>query len=171
MIKTKILFLSFLALFMWSIQSTALEEFEVTDIQVNGIQRISAGTIFNYLPIKVGDFVDDNEVNEAIKALFETGFFQDIELSREGGVLIVDIVERPTVASIEFSGNKEFETEALKKGMLQVGFGEGLVFKKAILEKVSQELRTQYYSSGKYSVEIGRRRVGKECRSRWSPYH
>jgi len=154
MIKTTILYVSVFAFFMWSIQALALEEFEVTDIQVNGIQRISAGTIFNYLPIKVGDFVDDNEVNEAIKALFDTGFFQDIELSRKGGVLIVDIVERPTVASIEFAGNKEFETEALKKGMLQVGFGEGLVFKKAILEKVSQELRTQYYSSGKYSVDI-----------------
>ncbi len=154
MIKSKILLLSFLAFFIWSIPAFALEEFEVTDIQVNGIQRISAGTIFNYLPIKVGDFVDDNEVNDAIKALFDTGFFQDIELSREGGVLIVDIVERPTVASVEFSGNKEFETEALKKGMLQVGFGEGLVFKKAILDKVSQELRTQYYSSGKYSVDI-----------------
>ncbi len=139
---------------MWSVQAVALEEFEVTDIQVNGIQRISAGTIFNYLPIKVGDFVDDNEVNDAIKALFDTGFFQDIELSREGGVLIVDIVERPTVASVEFAGNKAFETDALKKGMLQVGFGDGLVFKKAILEKVSQELQTQYYSIGKYSVDI-----------------
>lgn len=154
MIKTKILSVSFLAFFMWSIQALALEEFEVTDIQVNGIQRISAGTIFNYLPIKVGDFVDDNEINDAIKALFDTGFFQDIEISRKGGVLIIDIVERPTVASIEFSGNKEFKTEALKKGMLQVGFGEGLVFKKAILEKVTQELRTQYYSIGKYSVDI-----------------
>ncbi|MEA1888212.1 MAG: outer membrane protein assembly factor BamA [Pseudomonadota bacterium] len=154
MIKTKIVYVGLVAFFMWSMQALALEEFEVTDIQVNGIQRISAGTIFNYLPIKVGDFVDDNEVNDAIKALFDTGFFQDIELSREGGVLIVDIVERPTVASVEFSGNKEFETEALKKGMLQVGFGEGLVFKKAILDKVSQELRTQYYSSGKYSVKI-----------------
>ncbi len=154
MIKTKILSVSFLAFFMWSIQALALEEFEVTDIQVNGIQRISAGTIFNYLPIKVGDFVDDNEINDAIKALFDTGFFQDIEISRKGGVLIIDIVERPTVASIEFSGNKEFKTEALKKGMLQVGFGEGLVFKKAILGKVTQELRSQYYSIGKYSVNI-----------------
>ncbi|HDZ79156.1 MAG TPA: outer membrane protein assembly factor BamA, partial [Gammaproteobacteria bacterium] len=88
MIKTKILSVSFLAFFMWSIQALALEEFEVTDIQVNGIQRISAGTIFNYLPIKVGDFVDDNEINDAIKALFDTGFFQDIEISRKGGVLI-----------------------------------------------------------------------------------
>lgn len=154
MIKTKILHTCVIALFMWSVQAFAVEEFEVTDIQVSGTQRISAGTIFNYLPIKVGDFVDDNEINEAIKALFDTGFFQDIELTREGGVLVVNVVERPTVASVEFSGNKEFETEALKKGMLQVGFGEGLVFKKAILDKVEQELRTQYYSSGKYSVDI-----------------
>jgi outer membrane protein insertion porin family len=132
MIKTKIFYASLLALFMWSVQAVALEEFEVTDIQVTGTQRISAGTIFNYLPIKVGDFVDDDEVNEAIKALFDTGFFQDIELNREGGVLVVDVVERPTVASVEFSGNKEFDTDALKKGMLQVGFGVGLLFKKDI---------------------------------------
>jgi len=154
MIKTKLLKTCLIALLAWSIQAIAAEEFEVTDIQVTGTQRISAGTIFNYLPIKVGDVVNENDVNEAIKALFDTGFFQDIELNREGGVLVVDVVERPTVASIEFSGNKEFETEALKKGMLQVGFGEGLVFKRAILDKVVQELRTQYYSSGKYSVDI-----------------
>ncbi len=152
--KTTIIYASLIALLMWSVKALAVEEFEVTDIQVTGTQRISAGTIFNYLPIKVGDFVDDDEINEAIKALFDTGFFQDIELNRDGSVLIVNVVERPTVASIEFSGNKEFETEALKKGMLQVGFGEGLVFKRAILEKVEQELRTQYYSTGKYSVDI-----------------
>jgi outer membrane protein insertion porin family len=152
--KTTIFYASLIALLMWSVQALAVEEFEVTDIQVTGTQRISAGTIFNYLPIKVGDYVDDDEINEAIKALFDTGFFQDIELNRDGSILVVNVVERPTVASVEFSGNKEFETEALKKGMLQVGFGEGLVFKKAILEKVEQELRTQYYSSGKYSVDI-----------------
>ena len=154
MIKRKTIYASLIALLIWSVQALAVEEFEVTDIQVTGTQRISAGTIFNYLPIKVGDFVDDNEVNDAIKALFDTGFFQDIELNREGSVLIVNVVERPTVASVDFSGNKEFETEALKEGMLQVGFGEGLVFKRAILDKVEQELRTQYYSSGKYSVDI-----------------
>jgi outer membrane protein insertion porin family len=152
--QTTIFYASLIVLLMWSVKVLAVEEFEVTDIQVTGTQRISAGTIFNYLPIKVGDFVDDDEINEAIKALFDTGFFQDIELNRDGSVLIVNVVERPTVASIEFSGNKEFETEALKKGMLQVGFGEGLVFKRAILEKVEQELRTQYYSTGKYSVDI-----------------
>ena len=97
MIKKKLFLVSVLALFLWSVQAIAVEEFEVTDIQVTGTQRISAGTIFNYLPIKVGDFVDDNEVNEAIKALFDTGFFQDIELNREAGVLIVNVVERPTV--------------------------------------------------------------------------
>jgi outer membrane protein insertion porin family len=143
-----------LALLMWSVQAAAVDEFEVTDIQVTGLQRISPGTVFNYLPIKVGDFVDEDEVNDAIKTLFNTGFFQDIEFERDAGVLVVKVVERPTVASIEISGNKEFDAEALKKGMLQLGFAEGLVFKRAILDKVVQEVRNQYYSSGKYSVEI-----------------
>jgi outer membrane protein insertion porin family len=132
----------------------AEEEFEVTDIQVKGLQRISAGTIFNYLPIKVGDFVDDTTVNEAIKSLFDTGFFKDIELERDGGVLVVIVSERPSVSSIEISGNKEFDTEILKKAMLQTGFGEGLVYKQASLDKVTEEIRSQYYSRGKYSVEI-----------------
>ena len=92
MIKTKTLHTCLVALLMWSVQALAVEEFEVTDIQVTGTQRISAGTIFNYLPIKVGDFVDDNEVNEAIKSLFDTGFFQYIELNREVSVLIVNVV-------------------------------------------------------------------------------
>jgi len=132
----------------------AAEDFEVTDIQVQGLQRISAGTVFNYLPIKVGDRVSEDEVNEALKALFETGFFQDIELERDAGVLIVKVAERPSIASIEFTGNKEFDTENLKKATLQIGFGEGQVFKRAILDKVVQEIRTQYYSRGKYSAEI-----------------
>jgi outer membrane protein insertion porin family len=134
--------------------AAAAEEFEVTDIQVRGLQRISAGTIFNYLPIKVGDIVDDATVNEAIKALFDTGFFKDIEFERDGGVLVVIIAERPSVSSIEINGNKEFDTDILKKAMLQIGFGEGLVYKQAILDKVTQEIRSQYYSRGKYSVDI-----------------
>lgn len=134
--------------------AVAQEEFEVTDIQVKGLQRISAGTIFNYLPIKVGDIVDDSAVNAAIKSLFDTGFFKDIELERDGGVLVVIVSERPSVSSIEITGNKEFDTDILKKAMLQVGFGEGLVYKQAILDKVTQEIRSQYYSRGKYSVEI-----------------
>lgn len=132
----------------------AEEEFEVTDIQVKGLQRISAGTIFNYLPIKVGDFVNDSTVNEAINSLFDTGFFKDIELERDGGVLVVIVSERPSVSSIEINGNKEFDTDILKKAMLQIGFGEGLVYKQAILDKVTQEIRSQYYSRGRYSVEI-----------------
>ena len=98
--KTTIFYASLIALLMWSVQALAVEEFEVTDIQVTGTQRISAGTIFNYLPIKVGDYVDDDEINEAIKALFDTGFFQDIELNRDGSILVVNVVERPTVASV-----------------------------------------------------------------------
>lgn len=134
--------------------AAAAEEFEVTDIQVRGLQRISAGTIFNYLPIKVGDIVDDATVNEAIKALFDTGFFKDIEFERDAGVLVVIVAERPSVSSIEINGNKEFDTDILKKAMLQIGFGEGLVYKQAILDKVTQEIRSQYYSRGKYSVDI-----------------
>lgn len=135
-------------------QALALEPFVVKDIRVEGLQRIAAGTVFTYLPIKVGDAVDDVRSAEAIRALFKTGFFKDVRLERDGDVLVVSVIERPAIGSIKISGNKEIETEQLTAALKQQGLSEGLVFDRSLLDKVVQELNRQYFSRGKYAVKI-----------------
>ncbi len=132
----------------------AFEAFEVADIRVEGLQRISAGTVFNYLPVKIGDLLTTEDSEAAIRALFRTGFFNDIYLEREGNVLVVNVKERAAVSSIEITGNQDLETEALLDGLEQIGLAEGRVFDRSLLDKVEQELQRQYYSRGKYSVRI-----------------
>lgn len=132
----------------------ALEPFVVRDIRVEGIQRIEAGTVFNYLPIKVGDTVTDEKAAAAIRALFATGFFRDVRLDAQGGVLIVTLEERPAIASIEFSGMKEFEKDKVKQGLRDVGFQEGRIFDRALLDQAEQELKRQYLTRGLYGVEV-----------------
>ena len=95
----------------------AIEPFVVRDIRVEGVQRTEAGTIFSYLPIKVGDRVDDQKIAEAVKALYATGFFRDVRLEAQGDVLIVSVQERPTISSLTFTGNKEFDTDTIKKAL------------------------------------------------------
>src|SRR5699024_10357552 len=124
-------------------------------IRIEGLQRISAGTVFNYLPIKVGDTVDSQRVKDIIRELFKTRFFKDVRVERgEDNVLIIVVVERPTIASIQFTGNKEIKSDQLAKALKQVGFAEGLVFDRSLLEKVELELQRQYFSRGKYGVKI-----------------
>ncbi len=130
------------------------QAFVVEDIRVEGLQRISAGTVFNYLPVKTGDEVNTGNTAQIIRALHKTGFFQDIRLEREGNVLIVFVHERPAIAEINISGNKDLDTDALKAGLKDIGLSEGLVFKRALLEQVEQELNRQYFSRGKYGVKI-----------------
>ncbi|MEN8106488.1 MAG: outer membrane protein assembly factor BamA [Pseudomonadota bacterium] len=132
----------------------AFETFEVADIRVDGLQRISAGTVFNYLPVKVGDYLTTESSEEAMRALFKTGFFSDINLERDGNVLVVNVTERAAVSSIEITGNQDLETEALLDGLKQIGLAEGRVFDRSLLDKVEQELQRQYFSRGKYSVKI-----------------
>jgi outer membrane protein insertion porin family len=132
----------------------AFETFEVADIRVEGLQRISAGTVFNYLPVKIGDQLTTEDSEAAMRALFKTGFFNDIYLEREGNVLVVNVKERAAVSSIEITGNQDLETEALLDGLEQIGLAEGRVFDRSLLDKVEQELQRQYYSRGKYSVKI-----------------
>ncbi|HOV68426.1 MAG TPA: outer membrane protein assembly factor BamA, partial [Methanoregulaceae archaeon] len=126
----------------------------VRDIRVDGLQRISAGTVFNYLPVKVGETFDDARSAEAVRALFKTGFFQDVSLLREGQLLVVNVVERPAVGEISFSGNKNLETDKLKDSLKQVGFAEGRIFDQAILDRVQQDLRELYFSQGRYAVKV-----------------
>ena len=105
----------------------AFEPFTVTDIRVDGIQRTEAGTVFSYLPVKVGDTMTDDKAAQAVKALFATGFFKDVRLEIEGGVLVVLVDERPAIASIEFVGLKAFEKDQIKKGLTEVGLAESRI--------------------------------------------
>jgi outer membrane protein insertion porin family len=134
--------------------SNAAEPFVVQDIRLEGLQRISAGTIFNYLPIKVGDRVDSKRTGEALRALYKTGFFRDVRIEREGDALVVSLHERPSIASIEFSGNKELSTEDLEASLAQEGFAQGRVFNRSTFDMVEQELRRTYFAVGKYGVKI-----------------
>jgi outer membrane protein insertion porin family len=143
-----------LGLVLAPVSLRAFETFEVADIRVEGLQRISAGTVFNYLPVKVGDQLTTEASEAAMRALFRTGFFNDIYLEREGNVLVVNVKERAAISSIEITGNQDLETEALLDGLEQIGLAEGRVFDRSLLDKVEQELQRQYYSSGKYSVRI-----------------
>ncbi|MCF7964648.1 outer membrane protein assembly factor BamA [Methylobacter sp. Wu8] len=130
------------------------EEFVVEDIQVKGLQRISVGTVYNYLPVNVGERFSLDNVAPAIKALFKTGFFKDISLEREGSTLIVNVVERPSIAKIIFEGNKDLSKDDLTKALKKIGLAEGKVFDQQVLDKVEQELSRQYFSHGKYGLKI-----------------
>jgi len=132
----------------------AIEPFVIEDIRVNGLQRISAGTVFNYLPVKVGDTIDDTAAAEAIRVLFKTGFFKNVTLGQEGKVLIVTVDERPSIASLQFTGNKAFTEEALKDSLKKNEFAEGRVFNPSTLDKVEQEMKSQYFSLGKYAAVV-----------------
>ena len=132
----------------------AFDPFVVRDIRVEGIQRIEAGTVFNYLPIKVGETVTDEKAASAIRALFATGFFRDVRLEVQGSVLIVTVEERPAIASIDFDGMKEFEKDKVKQGLRDVGFQEGRIFDRALLDQAEQELKRQYLTRSFYGVEI-----------------
>lgn len=132
----------------------ASDSFIVEDIQVRGLQRISAGTVYNYLPVNVGDNFSEEKQAAAIRALFNTGFFKDISLEKEGGTLIVNLVERPSVAKVTLEGNKDIKKEDLTEALKKIGLAEGKVYNKQMLDKVEQELRRQYFSHGKYGLKI-----------------
>ena len=119
-------------------RSLAMEPFVVKDIRVEGIQRTEAGTVFSYLPVKVGETLTDEKAAEAIRALYATGFFRDVTLEADGGVLIVSVLERPSVAQLDFVGVKEFEPEQLKNGLKQVGLAEGRMVNRSLLERAEQ---------------------------------
>lgn len=123
-------------------------------MRVEGLQRLSAGTVFNYLPLKVGDTIDTEDSVNAIRALFKTGFFNDVYLERDGNLLVIFVKERAAISSIEISGNKDLETDKLLEGLKDIGLAEGRVFDRSLLDKVEQELRRQYFSRGKYAVQI-----------------
>lgn len=132
----------------------AFEPFVVKDIRVEGIQRTEAGTVFSYLPVRVGDTFSEAQAADAIRALFATGFFSDVRIEVEDDVIVVLVDERPAIADITFVGVKEFDKDALKKGLREVGLAEARIFDRALLDRAEQELKRQYLSRGKYGAEI-----------------
>ncbi len=130
------------------------EKFRLQDIQIEGLERIEAGTVFTYLPVKVGDEVDERNTAKIARDLYQSGFFDDIQLRREGNVLVVTVKEKPAIASINFDGNKILEDEQLTEVLTSVGIANGRVFNRSVLERLENELIQQYFAFGKYGVKI-----------------
>ncbi|MDP1765773.1 MAG: outer membrane protein assembly factor BamA [Methylotenera sp.] len=139
---------------LYANSALALEPFVVKDIRVEGIQRTEAGTVFTYLPVKVGETMNDELASQAIKSLYNTGFFKDVRIEAENDVLIVTVQERSSIAQIDFSGNKSFPTDKMKEGLKQIGIAEGLIFDKSQLDRAEQEVKRQYLSQGKYGASV-----------------
>jgi outer membrane protein insertion porin family len=132
----------------------AFDAFTIKDIRVEGIQRTEAGTVFSYLPVKVGETMTDDKAAEAVKVLFGTGFFKDVRLEIDSGVLVVVLEERPAIAAVDFVGLKAFDKDQLRKGLREVGLAESRIFDRALVERAEQELKRQYLSQGHYAVQI-----------------
>ena len=139
---------------LYANNAMAVNPFVVKDIRVEGIQRTEAGTVFSYLPVRVGETFDDVKASSAIKALYATGFFKDIRLEEENGVLVVLVEERPAISSVDFTGTKEFEKDMLVKALSEIGVAQTKIFDKASVDRAEQELKRQYLSHGLYGVKI-----------------
>ncbi len=132
----------------------AIDPFTITDIRVDGLERLDTGTVFNYLPLKVGDEANDEEISLSIKELFKTGFFRDISMQQEGTILVVKVTERPSIAQITIKGNRKLKTEALELGLEQAGMVQGRIFNTAQMERVEKEIQNTYLTLGRYSATV-----------------
>jgi outer membrane protein insertion porin family len=132
----------------------SFERFTVGDIRVQGLQRVSEGTVYNYLPVNIGDDLTVMRLREALRSLYDTGFFRDVELRRDGSTLVIVVRERPTIESFEIKGNKEIKTEDLTKSLRQAGMAAGKTFDRSLLSEITGSLTDQYYSRGRYGVRI-----------------
>jgi outer membrane protein insertion porin family len=143
---------------VWSLlcvaSAFAFDAFKISDIRIEGLQRISLGTVLNYLPVNIGDTFTDSRSADTIRALFKTGFFDKVAIGRRGDVLVISVDERPAIANISISGNKDIETDKLKEALKSVGLVEGRVFDRSTLDKVEREIENQYFSQGKYGVKV-----------------
>ena len=156
MIKSHLkLILLAISLVFFQIQTiSSNEEWVVNDIRITGLQRVSAGSVFNVMPIAVGDTVDVYDLQTTAKTIFKTGQFDDIQLGREGNTLIISLVERPSIASIELDGNKALKTEDLLRGLDDAGLSQGQVFKRSIVNSLALEIQRQYVSQGRYGAKV-----------------
>jgi outer membrane protein insertion porin family len=145
-----------IALGLWATAAPAQQggPFVVRDMRVEGLQRISEGTVFNYLPVSIGDQLDSTRLAEAIRAVFATGLFSDVELRRDGDALVIAVRERPSIRELTISGNKDIKTDDLMESLQGVGLTRGSTFDRSVLEEVQQFLTDQYYARGKYSVLV-----------------
>ena len=148
--QIKLVFLSLLL----STQLFAFDEFLVSDIRIIGLQRVSTGSIFNVIPISVGDKIDSRKSNDIVKSLFSTEQFDDIQIGKDGNTLIITVTERPSISAIDISGNKALKTEQLMESLDGVGIKEGEVYKRSTLEKVKSELVRSYASNGRYGAGV-----------------
>ncbi|TFH68877.1 outer membrane protein assembly factor BamA [Gammaproteobacteria bacterium LSUCC0057] len=144
----------FLTLLLAQSGAASAEPFQVQDIRIEGLQRVSAGTVFAALPINVGDRVDEAGLQAATRALFSSGYFSDVVIARDGGVLVLGLVERPAVAEIVIEGNKAIETEQLLSALRDNGLAEGQIFRQVVLDGMGQELQRQYVSQGRYGAMV-----------------
>jgi outer membrane protein insertion porin family len=151
---TYIRLLGLVAALCISMPTLAFQPFMVKDIRVEGLQRTEAGTVFNYLPVKVGDMFDEAQAAEAIRALFDTGFFRDVRIETDHDVLVVVVDERPAIARIDFVGVKDLDIEALRKGLRAVDLAESRAFDRALLDRAEQEIKRQYLARGKFGATV-----------------
>jgi len=137
----------------------AFDPFVISDIRVEGLQRISEGTVFNYMPVDANELLTSAGARQAVRALFQTGFFNDIELEREGDILVIRVQERPAIASISLSGNKAIKDEDMYPVLADIGLAQGEVYQPQSLDRIKQELVKQYFSQGRYAVQVDSRVV------------
>ncbi len=146
--------LSLLVAGLFSTSAMAFEPFVVKDIRVEGIQRTEAGTVFGYLPVKVGDTLNDEKATQSIRALYATGFFKDVRVEIDNSVMVLVVQERPAISSLNFVGLKEFDKDVILKALKETGIAEGRIFDRGLLDKAEQELKRQYLTRGKYAANI-----------------
>ncbi|MGL4574969.1 MAG: outer membrane protein assembly factor BamA [Burkholderiaceae bacterium] len=139
---------------VFALPAFAVTPFVVKDIRIEGVARTEPGTVFSYLPIRVGDTFDDEKGSELIRALYGTGFFKDVRVEAQGDIVVVIVEERPAIAEVNFSGNKEFETDNLRKALREIGIAEARIYDKALIDRAEQELKQQYLSRGKYGLKV-----------------
>jgi outer membrane protein insertion porin family len=137
-----------------AVSAMAQSNLVVRDIQIEGLQRISEGTVFNYLPINIGDTLDQSRVQEAIRAVYATEFFNDVEFRWDQGTLIIAVAERPSIEDFTITGNKDIKTEDLEEPLARIGLKKGRIFSPSVLDEVEQSLTDQYFSQGKYAAKV-----------------
>jgi len=142
---------------LWANTALATDPFIISDIRVEGLQRISEGTVYNYLPLDAGDELTAAATRSSIRELYRTGFFQDIQFARDGNILVIMVRERPAIANVQITGNKAIKEEDLKRVMFDIGLSEGEVFDRLVLDRLQQELVKQYFSQGRYAVVVDAR--------------
>lgn len=132
----------------------AFDSFMISDVRIDGLSRIAPGTVFTYLPVEKGDLLTTERASDAIRALYRTGFFKDVSLSRQGDILVISVEERPQVSKVVIRGNKDIKEDDLRKGLKAIGLDEGEAFDPLKLDEIRAELTRQYYNRGKYNVSI-----------------